>query len=310
MSKHLISVIVPVYNAEKTLRQCVESILRQEHKDFELLLIDDGSNDSSSKICDEYAETDNHIRVFHKKNGGVSSARNLGIENAQGDWITFVDSDDYITCDFFDAFQNCNEDLLIKQYIWLKNGKEYIDKRIAEYDLVDGNESMRVFLNKFLTTMILRGPCAKFYRKELLTDIRFNERMKVGEDACFVHEYLLKCKKFRCLHVGQYVVRLSSVGAEVKYNTPTQNAIESLSFLFNTYCQIEKSKQTNRGLFLSYLVYFKMISREDWKGTPSKWYRNKSIKKMYSYIWDCLSIKEKIKFKAIQFLSYFSFLSF
>ena len=91
-----ISVIVPVYNAEKYLHRCIDSILSQTFTDFELLLIDDGSKDGSGAICDEYAAKDNRVRVFHKENGGVSSARNLGLDNACGEWVTFVDADDYV----------------------------------------------------------------------------------------------------------------------------------------------------------------------------------------------------------------------
>lgn len=91
----MVSIIVPVYNAEKYLSRCVDSILSQTMKDFELLLIDDGSQDESGRICDEYSEKDARVRVFHKPNGGVSSARNLGIDHAKGKYIIFIDSDDY-----------------------------------------------------------------------------------------------------------------------------------------------------------------------------------------------------------------------
>ena len=92
----MISIIVPVYNTEKYLHRCIDSVLAQTYQDFELLLIDDGSKDSSGAICDEYAAQDTRVRVFHKENGGVSSARNVGLDLAQGEWVTFVDSDDYI----------------------------------------------------------------------------------------------------------------------------------------------------------------------------------------------------------------------
>lgn len=95
-----ISIIVPVYNVEKYLRRCIDSILAQTFTDFELLLIDDGSKDYSGAICDEYAEKDNRIRVFHKENGGVSSARNMGIDNAKGDRFSFVDADERVAMDF------------------------------------------------------------------------------------------------------------------------------------------------------------------------------------------------------------------
>lgn len=99
----LISVIVPVYNVEKYLRRCVESIMSQTYKEIEILLIDDGSTDDSGRSCDDLAIKDRRIHVFHKENGGVSSARNLGIERACGDYICFVDSDDWIDIDYFES---------------------------------------------------------------------------------------------------------------------------------------------------------------------------------------------------------------
>ena len=97
-----ISIIVPVYKAELFLPRCIDSILTQTFTDFELLLIDDGSPDNSGSICDEYALKDKRIRVFHKENGGVSSARNLGLDNAKGEWITFIDADDWISNTFIE----------------------------------------------------------------------------------------------------------------------------------------------------------------------------------------------------------------
>lgn len=101
MSSSKISIIVPVYNVDKYLHKCIDSILAQTFTDFELLLIDDGSKDKSGAICDGYAAKDSRVRVFHKENGGVSSARNLGLDNAEGEWVTFVDSDDWIAAEMY-----------------------------------------------------------------------------------------------------------------------------------------------------------------------------------------------------------------
>lgn len=102
----LISIIVPVYNTEKYLDRCIQSILAQTYTNFELLLIDDGSTDSSGAICDSYAEQDSRVRVFHKPNGGVSSARNMGLDNALGEWIIFCDSDDWIDAEMYEQMYN------------------------------------------------------------------------------------------------------------------------------------------------------------------------------------------------------------
>ena len=99
----LVSVIVPVYKVERYLPRCVESILGKTYTNFELILVDDGTPDRSGVICDRYAEKDSRIKVIHKENGGVSSARNAGIDAAQGEWITFVDSDDWVAENYIEA---------------------------------------------------------------------------------------------------------------------------------------------------------------------------------------------------------------
>ena len=108
----VLSVIVPVYNSKEHLSRCIDSILSQSFSDFELLLVDDGSKDGSGAVCDAYSEKDSRVRVFHKENGGVSSARNVGIENADGQWLTFIDSDDWIEEDFFQVPFDSDVDLL------------------------------------------------------------------------------------------------------------------------------------------------------------------------------------------------------
>ena len=115
-----ISVIIPVYNVESYLSKCIDSILCQTYTDFELLLVDDGSSDASGKICDMYKENDNRIRVFHKKNEGVSKARNLALNNALGEFVIFVDSDDWIEPNTFELVLNQleNFDILFFDIIW------------------------------------------------------------------------------------------------------------------------------------------------------------------------------------------------
>ena len=123
MSNPKISVIIPVYNAESTLRRCVDSVLAQTFTDFECLLINDGSKDKSGEICDEYAIRDSRIKVFHKENGGVSSARNVGLDNATGEWIAFVDSDDWVG-------EKCTRRglrILGGLWCWYKLGNVYIN---------------------------------------------------------------------------------------------------------------------------------------------------------------------------------------
>lgn len=115
----LYSIIVPVYNAETTLHRCIDSILAQTEPNFELILVNDGSKDSSASIIDEYASLDKRIKVLHKVNGGVSSARNLGLSIIRGKYVTFIDSDDFVSPDYLSSFNDENADLVIGGVICL-----------------------------------------------------------------------------------------------------------------------------------------------------------------------------------------------
>lgn len=287
-----ISVIVPVYNAEKTLRLCVDSILNQEYKDFELLLIDDGSKDASPAICDEYAAMDDRVRVFHKENGGVSSARNVGIDNAQGGWITFIDSDDYITQGYLEGFYDNKEDILIKGYKTISmNG--FSEGKTAE-ELVQIPD-FSPFLNQYITKSLLRGPVYKYYKKRLIGELRFLLDMRIGEDAYFVFKYLARCKSFAVLPNGEYVVRTAEEPDEVKYAISVDYAAQSLTHLKDAFDDLVNGHGIDKSHFLSYIGYFKRISKSDWQKDKDKWYGNKEVKAMYFYVWSALSFKQKCR---------------
>ena len=129
----MISIIVPVYNAEKTLPQCIDSILSQKYSDFEVLLIDDGSTDNSGRLCDTYSQKDKRIRVFHQENQGVSAARNLGLEQMKGEFVTFCDSDDWVEdtwlLDYMDNYNG--EDVLYQNARWWKDTEILLDRNLS-----------------------------------------------------------------------------------------------------------------------------------------------------------------------------------
>lgn len=189
-----ISVIVPVYNAEKYLQRCVDSILAQTFTDFELLLINDGSKDTSGEICDEYVVRDNRVRVFHKENGGVSSARNVGLDNAMGEWITFVDSDDWLPIDALLNYSvNGYEDLVIGGY------KNHNSDRLICLDWcgnVVKSSGFSDFLSQNIDSTSFRVPWCKLFKKQIieLCNLRFDESLVFGEDTVFVTSYLLSCE--------------------------------------------------------------------------------------------------------------------
>lgn len=191
-----LSVIVPVYNVEKYIRQCIDSILTQSFIDFELLLIDDGSKDKSGEICDEYARKDSRVKAFHKENGGVSSARNLGLDQARGEWIWFVDSDDVINpnIDLSSVLTNTRTE----DYV-LFNGEEFSDGDEIDPTLFrkDFKVDKGYDKNEFLLNHVCHNHFLLWYKRSLIEKygIRFTEGMKVAEDEEFQLKYLIICSR-------------------------------------------------------------------------------------------------------------------
>ena len=191
-----ISVIVPVYNAEAYLERCVKSILQQTCTHFELILINDGSSDSSGQICDYLADQYENIKVYHIENAGVSNARNVGIQLATGAWITFVDSDDFVTNDYLatlaSAVEGGNVGFVIAPLHHIKNG---IVTDLPPYsgrkELWSTEETMKELL---MTTKTSFFPVAKLFKRDLLADGKFNIDYHLAEDALFLTELLLKTR--------------------------------------------------------------------------------------------------------------------
>ena len=292
MNSPLISVIVPVYNAEGTLRQCVDSILGQGNKDFELLLVNDGSNDNSPAICDEYSQKDNRVKVFHKPNGGVSSARNLALDVAQGRWICFIDSDDYITENYFDITSGNSDDILIKGY------KTFDDIEIVDFfnlSSIPKTSNISFFITYcFSYSILLRGPVFKFYKRDIIGDLRFLTDMVIGEDANFVFKYMAKCKSFKLLDEGAYMIRKNEKPYEIRYSMDVKSAANSLNHLYDAFSSLNAVHRINPSLFLPYLSFFKLLSKEDWCQHPQKWYKDPIVKRLYKQIWPFLSCKQRV----------------
>ena len=191
-----ISVIVPVYNVEAYLERCVKSILQQTCTNFELILINDGSTDSSGQICDYLSDQYENIKVYHIENAGVSNARNVGIQLATGAWITFVDSDDFVTNDYLatlaSAAEGGNVGFVIAPLHHIKNG---IVTDLPPYsgrkELWSTEETMKELL---MTTKTSFFPVAKLFKRDLLTDEKFNTDYHLAEDALFLTELLLKTR--------------------------------------------------------------------------------------------------------------------
>ena len=215
----IISVIVPVYKAEKYLHRCVDSILAQSYTDFELLLIDDGSPDNSGAICDEYVAKDSRVRVFHKENGGVSSARNFGVDNALGKYVAFCDADDYVGENWLIAFSEgtYNEvDLVIQGIYYITNKGNIEPKYLAPYK-GNGVVDKRNLIVQLMLQGVYGCPVTKLFRKQIIEEnhIRFDTNSTFREDEQFFSKYLEYVTTFKCIDKENYYYILPT--AEKKY---------------------------------------------------------------------------------------------
>ncbi|MBR3256388.1 glycosyltransferase [Candidatus Saccharibacteria bacterium] len=209
--KPLISIVVPVYNVENYILKCLNSLIKQNYKQIEIILVDDGSTDESGKICDEFKEKDDRIRVFHKKNGGLSSARNYGIKKAKGDIIAFVDSDDYVkdvfVLDLYRGMQAGNADIVICGYNNEKPKSETISGKEATIRLLTKQENIDII------------SWNKLYKKKLFTDnnIFFPEGKK-HEDTLTTYKLISKAKKVTYIDESLYIYveRKGSITASEK----------------------------------------------------------------------------------------------
>ena len=223
-----ISVIVPIYNTEQYLSRCLDSIISQSFTDFELLLIDDGSTDGSGIICDSYADRDRRIRVFHKENGGVSSARNLGIDKAQGEWLYFVDSDDELLPGGLRTLvDNISDDVDV-----VMGGFESVDELGNVTREATKSVNLRLSRKESVITLYRgQGCCGYFFlgytwqrlfRKSLIDrfNLRFDASIAIKEDTLFVMQYLRKSNgitQFATQPIYRYYQRPNSAMEQTKH---------------------------------------------------------------------------------------------
>ena len=204
----LISIIVPVYNVEKYLKECVNSLIKQTYKNIEIILVDDGSTDESGKICDEFSKIDNRIKTLHKINGGASDARNFGIERSLGKYVMFVDSDDLV------------DEVLVEQLYSAILSEKGIKLAICNLVHFKEDENPIYFRDKKVITLtkkegvidflyqkkVSTSACANLYLKELLDTVRFVKGQRF-EDNEFIFEVLLLCEKISYVEAKLYAYR-------------------------------------------------------------------------------------------------------
>ncbi|OFV71345.1 glycosyltransferase family 2 protein [Acetobacterium wieringae] len=211
MERDLVSIIIPVYNTEKYLKRCIDSARNQTYRKIEIILINDGSTDKSKDICDDYCSKDKRIKVVHNKNSGVSSTRNCGLSLANGEFVQFADSDDYLDIHYTENMlrkMKLNSDLVISGYNIVKSsgGQTAITKNNPS---IKGDISKKEFKENFglfFSESLINSVCNKIYRNEIIRkqNIVFREEINMGEDLLFNLEYFKHCDKINILDESLY----------------------------------------------------------------------------------------------------------
>ena len=306
-----LSIIVPVYNVQNYLCQCIDSILNQPFQDFELLLIDDGSNDDSGKLCEEYANKDIRIKVYHKSNGGLSSARNLGLEKCKGKYISFVDSDDYLIGDYYtkaiDIFNDNTVDV-----VWLQYAKSYDNGSLekvfnAVYKICTKQDCL-------LSQLVTKEAFAwvKIYRKEVFHNLRYPEG-QILEDLYIVPDLYEKINKCVVTPLNGYYVYRQRCGSICNIHH-TSRMISDIALAYARIillCKNYNRKQNIKTLATyssGYLNALVLFSNDDFEHLKVLYNRFD-----YTYcevIKSSLCISQKIKLTMLKLLGYQGMLFF
>ena len=254
-----ISVIVPVYNVEQYLERCVDSIINQTYTNLEIILVNDGSTDNSGKLCDELAKKDERIRVIHKENGGLSDARNRGIDESESDLVGFIDSDDYIDSDMYEVLlKNLNDtdaDLSMCALYDVYNNTPEAQVTNKETWKLSSEQAIKMVMEaKILSVTAVN----KLYRKSLFSDLKF-EAGKIAEDAFIMIKLLDKCEKIVATNEKKYyyVHRENSITTQ-KFSTKFLNVIEAYeqnsNIILEKYPKLKDVAQTRMNWAYFYVL--------------------------------------------------------
>jgi len=287
MDQKIVSVIVPVYNVEKYLTRCVESIKNQTYRNLEIILVDDGSTDNSGKICDEISKTDNRIIVIHKENGGLSDARNAGMDISTGDYIGFVDSDDYIDDDFYEILvtnlEDYDADVSCCRFVfeWDNNGDSEIIGNDDSLHIYEGPEALKEYL---YGKMLDPFACNKLYKAELLGNathkdnhFRFIKGI-LSEDNPFCIELFKKTGKVVLAGKSMYHYILKREGA-ITNSTVSQKKIDAMHYWDTVRLDCHENypdfeKYVIRRQVLYYMGLYNQIYKDDKHTAEADWIRS------------------------------------
>lgn len=303
----LISIIIPIYNVEKYLYKCVESVLVQSYRNIEIILIDDGSTDKSAEICDELAKLDKRIYVIHQKNKGVSYSRNLGISKAKGNYIAFLDSDDTVEKNIYEKmYENIKRESAECSVIGIKRSYEYDQKITVQTKenkiyLMSGEEALDYAMDK--SDLWVGYPFNKLFKKEILDKykIRFDENLIINEDSLFCYQYLSHCNKVvrDTTPLYNYLIRSGSITRSIVKDMDRLHKLLDASYKILEFARRYKdrkiyirSAEFYLDVHLQFLLYMFENNRYD-KGEIDKIYKKiYVIKAEIGYL--PINIKKKI----------------
>lgn len=292
----LVSIIVPVYNGEPYVERCIRSLVGQSCRNIEILLIDDGSTDRSYEICSAYAEKYSNIHAFHKENGGVSSTRNLGLDQAAGTFVTFVDADDYLdpVCiqTLLDAQKKSGADIVVSNAIdFYEDGTTEVGKNAEETILLTREDGIYHFIKEDLYTTVCWG---RLYRRSSIGEMRFDERMRIAEDGKFFLGMIEKSSRICVIpeRLYHYYIRSGSAA----HSGFTEKYLDVLGFceeMARTYKgagRLEEAAQLNRYGFVCGLLERKDLPPQDYVGLLPR------AREAYREAKPYLSGRRKVKF--------------
>lgn len=263
----MISIIVPIYKVERFINKCIDSILTQTYKDLEIILVDDGSPDHCPAICDEYAKSDNRIKVIHKKNGGLICARKSGLKASSGEYVCFVDGDDWIEPDMYekvaDSIKKYHADCVITQFYYSTDK----DETKSDYHLNKKFYSRQEMEREIFPTMLFARryfefgvyPCCwtKVFKRELLEKhlLTADDRLRMGEDIAFTYPCLMECLSISFINEPLYHYR-SNPDSMTKAYDRTLPDIFHLPYetLVNKSRQLQVDISNQLGYYLLYLI--------------------------------------------------------
>lgn len=316
----MISIIIPLYNAEKYIKECLESVVNQTFKDFECIVIDDGSTDAGGKIADLCAERDQRIKVFHTENKGVSNARNLGISQSNGEYIVFIDSDDYVTTDYLENLISAlapDIDLVTSGMLMVENEiTSTIYSSEEKYLITISNLNTHIYTK---LAGLIHGPVCKIYRKSIIiqNNIKFKSDLTLGEDLYFNLDYIGQCRTIKFIPTPDYYYRRVEGSLtkknKIRLHDLYQANLHHKNFLIKIggwdditadyiYKQlggyIYDAIFNSNNDFIDIKSYFKILDKKDISSCIShckypKWFRNVLKYKAYRTLWMILYVNNK-----------------